>query len=200
MNKSLPQHNHVGWPKRDKGKNKGKNKSMSWIIQWLGCTPKVVALWPLWQEVKGSAVAAGINGADMFRSAPEFVSEWRRELTRDVKLYERSINSKFIYIHINSTLSPCLVRLHKFVATSESRTWPLNPDSPEWVIFSPLSTTCAVLLQNPCVSLNNVSNLSHKRRQSQYAREWRQIPDQESHRKLSYVWLYTSYTVNGKTI
>lgn len=63
-----------------------------------------------------------------------------------------------------------------------------EPRQSEWVIFSHLSTTCAALLQNPCESLANVSNLSHKKRQSQYAEEWRQIPDQKSHRKLSYVW------------
>lgn len=40
---------------RQGGKIRGGNKSMSWIIQWLGCTPKVSVLWPLWQEVKGSA-------------------------------------------------------------------------------------------------------------------------------------------------
>ena len=142
MNKSLPQHNHVCWPKkkkkeRDKGKNKGKNKSMSWIIQWLGCTPKVTALWPLWQEVKGSAVAAGINGADMFRSAPQSVCEWQRKLTQDVKLYEHTLNSKFIYGQntqlITHSVSLCVCfDLHKLLLLLRllrAKTWPLNPDT-----------------------------------------------------------------------
>lgn len=120
--------------RRDKGKNKGKNKSMSWIIQWPGCTPKVAALWPLWQEVKGSAVAAGINGADMFRSAPQSVCEWQRKLTQDVKLYEHILNSEFIYgqnthwyhalpaVCLDSTCINCCSPLRV-------ETWPLNPDT-----------------------------------------------------------------------
>lgn len=47
--------------------------------------------------MKGSAVAAGINGADMFSSGPESVCEWQRKLTQDVKLYEHTLNSKFIH-------------------------------------------------------------------------------------------------------
>lgn len=152
---------------------------MSWIIQWLGCTPKVSALWPLWQEVKGRAVAAGINEADMFRYGPESVGEWQRKLTH----LKKNPNS---YTHLplvcfNATCINCSRSLCKM--------WPLNPDSQN-ESFSLLFQQRAVLLQNPCVSRNNVSNLSHKRGQSQYAREWRQIPNQRSHRKLSYVWLY----------
>ena len=33
----------------------------------------------------------------MFRSAPQSVCEWQRKLTQDVKLYEHTLNSKFIY-------------------------------------------------------------------------------------------------------
>lgn len=47
--------------------------------------------------MKGSAVAARINGADMFRSGPESVCEWQRKLTQDVKLYEHALNPKFMY-------------------------------------------------------------------------------------------------------
>lgn len=47
--------------------------------------------------MKGSAVAAGINGADMFRSGLESVCEWQRKLTQDVKLYKHTFNLKFIY-------------------------------------------------------------------------------------------------------
>lgn len=177
---------------------------MSWIIQGMGCTPKVSALWPLWREVKGSAAAAGINGADMFRSGPECVCEWQR------RNWQRMLNcmsapsiqdSKMGRAHIDMrrALRPFNRKCANFSSPSESSVT-FEPRRTEWVILSPVSTTCAVLLQNPCVSLNNVSNLSHKRRQSQYAREWRQIPDQESHCKLSYVWLYTTCTVNGKTI
>lgn len=108
--------------KETRGKIRGKNKSMSWIIQWLGCTPKVSALWPLWQEVKGRAVAAGINEADMFRYGPESVGEWQRKLTH----LKKNSNSYTLLTHLplvcfNVTCINCSRSLCKM--------WPLNPDS-----------------------------------------------------------------------
>lgn len=69
----------------DQKKRERKKKSMSWIIQWLGSTPKVSALWPLGQEVKGSAVDAGINGADMFWSSSQSDCERGIKLALDFK-------------------------------------------------------------------------------------------------------------------
>lgn len=49
---------------------------MSWIIQegWAALQRSVLSDL-LWQEVKGSSVAAGINRADMFRSGPNAACE-----------------------------------------------------------------------------------------------------------------------------
>lgn len=139
--------------KRDKGKNKGKNKSMSWIIQWLGCTPKVSALWPLWQEVKGSAAAAGINGADMFRSGPE--SEWQRKLTRDVKLYEHTLKLKIHiwveYTLITHSLSVCLnsacIHLLQPLRVKGDLWTPTHRTSP---LLSSFNNMCRLITKSMC--------------------------------------------------
>lgn len=154
MNKSLPLHSHVCWPKKKKKKEargekiRGKNKSMSWIIQWLGCTPKVSALWPLWQEVKWSAVADGKNEADVFSSLPKTVCKWQWKLRQDVRPHEDTIKPEFTHCPSdfcrqkkNRKKNPNFPRLK---VTFE-------PRQSEWLIFSHLSTTCAALLQNPCI-------------------------------------------------
>lgn len=171
----------------------------------VGCTPEVSALWPLWQEVKGTTIAAGINRAD-YLDSKSCRTGWQRYTSSapaigNVYFCRYQIHNKYF----NSILCPfswCPSWAKFFLRPAGVRSGPLTPTAGrrEWVIFSPLSTTCAVLLQNPCGSRNSVSNLSHKRRQSQYAREQRRIPGQESHRKLSYVWLYTACTVNGGTV
>lgn len=155
MNKSLPQHNHVCWPEKKEERNnrpgrwrggmgggKGGEKKQVNVMNYskgVGCTPEVSALWPLWQEVKGSAIAAGINRADYLdlvqkAAEPELSVRLHQHVRLEIYI---SVNIKcIIYMYYQHSVSvfmmsvpgiffSCLCGLPAW----EADLWPPQPDA-----------------------------------------------------------------------